>query len=335
MSIKSAIALAAAFSANAVLGHGLVSGTVTDGTYNQGYILNYFYQKQSTGSFPKVSGWYAENLDNGFVDGTGYTSPDIICHKNAAPGQAVATVAAGGKIEFQWTAWPASHFGPIFTYAASCGGDCTKVDKTTLKWFKIDEVGFDVATQKWKVDDMIANNNTWVTTVPSALKAGDYVFRHEIIAMHAAQQDNGAQNYPQCVNVKVTGSGTELPQGVAGTALYTANHPGIKFNPYTQISSYQIPGPAMPAVFAKGGSGTSPAPSPSPTTTPVAPPAASSTTAPSAPSATPTCTSVPKPSNPGTELPETFTLETFISWLQNVAGKKTNSHRSHPREMKL
>ncbi|SPJ84074.1 related to endoglucanase IV precursor [Fusarium torulosum] len=54
------------------------------------------------------------------------------------------------------------------------------------------------------------------------LKAGSYVLRHEIIALHAAGQENGAQNYPQCFNLEVTGSGTEQPAGVAGTSLYTA-----------------------------------------------------------------------------------------------------------------
>jgi len=330
MSIKSALVIAATFGANAVLGHGLVSGYKADGVFSQGFILDYYYQKQNTGSFPKVAGWYAENLDNGFVEPNSYTSADINCHKNSAPGQASVSVAAGGKLDFQWNTWPSSHVGPIITYAASCAGDdCTKVDKASLKWFKIDQVGIDVATQKWKTDAMIANNNTYSMTVPSALKAGAYVFRHEIIALHSAQQTNGAQNYPQCVNVKVTGSGTTLPEGVAGTALYTPEHPGIKVNIYTQITSYSMPGPAMPAAFANGGGNSGSAPAPTTTTTP-APSATATATATAAP------TQTASPSDPSTELPETFTLETFITWLRATAGKKTgNSRRSHPREMMI
>lgn len=34
-------------------------------------------------------------------------------------------------------------------------------------------------------------------TVPQHLAPGNYVLRHEIIALHAAGQANGAQNYPQ------------------------------------------------------------------------------------------------------------------------------------------
>lgn len=43
-----------------------------------------------------------------------------------------------------------------------------------------------------------ANNNTGSLTIPSDLKAGNYVLRHEIIALHSAGQEDGAQAYPQC-----------------------------------------------------------------------------------------------------------------------------------------
>lgn len=92
---------------------------------------------------------------------------------------------------------------------------------------------------------MINNGNSWTTKVPSSLAPGNYVFRHEIIALHGAGSANGAQNYPQCFNVKVTGSGTANPTGVAGTSLYTATHPGILFNPYVTITNYPMPGPAL------------------------------------------------------------------------------------------
>lgn len=228
-SVLSKIALSAgAFAAQAVA-HGLVSGFVTDGTYNQGYILDYYYMRQSSGSFPDVAGWYEEATDNGFVAPSSYGEPDIICHKNAENGKATATVAAGGTVDFQWNTWPASHIGPIITYIANCGSDCTTVDKTTLEWVKIDEAGIDLDTQVWPTDDMIANNNTWSITVPSTIASGDYVFRHEIIAMHGAGSEGGAQNYPFCVNIAVTGGGSDSPAGTLGTALYTST--GMSFVP--------------------------------------------------------------------------------------------------------
>lgn len=221
-SVLSKIALTAGALAAKAAAHGLVSGFVTDGTYNQGFILDYYYEKINSGSFPDVAGWYEEATDNGFVSPDAYGEADIICHKNAENGQSTATVSAGGTIDFQWTTWPDSHFGPILTYVASCGSDCTTVDKTTLEWVKIDEAAIDLDTQTWPTADLIANNNTWSITVPSTLASGDYVFRHEIIAMHGAGSENGAQNYPFCMNIAITGGGSDSPSGTLGTALYTS-----------------------------------------------------------------------------------------------------------------
>ncbi|KAF2272089.1 glycoside hydrolase, partial [Westerdykella ornata] len=237
-------ALFSAFAAT-VLGHGTVQSFLTDGTFNQGFLLQYYYMGQNGQTPPAHYGWYAENLDNGFVEPSKYSSPDIICHKNAKPATATAKVAAGGKVDFQWTDWPESHIGPVITYIAKCNGDCANVDKTTLKFVKIDEAGYDTTTKLWAAVDMIANNNTWTTTVPANIAPGNYVFRHEIIALHGAGSENGAQNYPQCFNIEITGSGTENPEGVLGTQLYTSKDAGILFNPYTTITEYKIPGPAL------------------------------------------------------------------------------------------
>jgi len=46
-----------------------------------------------------------------------------------------------------------------------------------------------------KLTHLQANNNTWTMTIPSGLN-GNYVLRHEILALHSAGQQNGAQNYP-------------------------------------------------------------------------------------------------------------------------------------------
>lgn len=90
----------------------------------------------------------------------------------------------------------------------------------------------------------MANNHTWTVTVPKTLAAGHYIFRHEIIALHGGGTLNGAQNYPFCVNIDVTGSGTANPTGVLATNLYKATDPGIYFNPYVTLTNYTIPGPA-------------------------------------------------------------------------------------------
>ncbi|KAH0499579.1 hypothetical protein TgHK011_006760 [Trichoderma gracile] len=233
--------------AGSALGHGQVQNFTINGQYNQGFILDYYYQKQNTGHFPNVAGWYAEDLDLGFIAPDQYTSPDIVCHKNAAPGAISATAAAGSNIVFQWGpgVWP-HPYGPIITYVAECSGSCTTVNKNNLRWVKIQEAGINYNTQVWAQQDLINQGNKWTVKIPSSLRPGNYVFRHEILAAHGASSANGMQNYPQCVNIAVTGSGTKaLPAGTPATQLYKPTDPGILFNPYTTIKSYTIPGPAL------------------------------------------------------------------------------------------
>ncbi|KAK5630911.1 hypothetical protein RRF57_006626 [Xylaria bambusicola] len=133
-------------------------------------------------------------------------------------------------------------------YLAACHGDCSSVDKESLEFFKIDEAGIldsSSAPGRWASDVLIENNNSWLVQIPANLKAGQYVLRHETIALHSAGQQNGAQNYPQCVNIEVTGDGTEVPAGVKGTELYSPTDAGITVNIYTSGLDYKIPGPAL------------------------------------------------------------------------------------------
>ncbi|KAK6070486.1 glycosyl hydrolase family 61 protein [Seiridium cupressi] len=268
-SIKASL-LAVCGLATTVLGHGYVTEFITDGTSNQGFLLDYYYEKVNTGSFPDIAAWYAENLDSGFIAPDAYGTSDINCHKNSAPGALTATVSAGGSITFQWPAEWAHPYGPILTYVASCNGECSTVDKTTLEWVKIDASGIDYDTQVWASQVLIDQAGQWTTKVPSSLKAGNYVFRHEIIAvnapvatlkcskfelladihryvsLHGASSLDGAQNYPQCFNIAVTGSGsTSLPSGTLGIDLYEETDPGIYLNPYVTITNYTMPGPEL------------------------------------------------------------------------------------------
>lgn len=140
-------------------------------------------------------------MDNGFISPDAYNTSDIVCHLDGQPANLTATVAAGGTVEFQWT--NVGHPGPVLTYVAKCSGECTdaSLDKTALEWVKIDEAGYSSTAETWAAYDLAANNNSWTVTVPSTLASGNYVFRHEIIAVHGAESENGAQNYPQCVNI--------------------------------------------------------------------------------------------------------------------------------------
>ena len=148
----------------------------------------------------------------------------------------------------QWTPWPTSHHGPVLDYLAPVSGDFASIDKTQLQFFKIGAVGLindNPAPGTWATDQLIANNNSWVVTIPKTIAPGKYVLRHEIIALHAAGQTDGAQNYPQCVNLVVSGGRSETPAGESAEKFYTPSDPGIKIDIYSPISSYVMPGPAL------------------------------------------------------------------------------------------
>lgn len=210
-----------------------------------GYLVNQYPYSSSP---PDSIGWAETATDLGFVAPDAYASGDIICHRGGTNAKLSASVAAGGTVVMEWNTWPESHHGPVIDYMANCNGDCATVDKSTLEFFKIAEKGLvdDTASPgTWASDQLIANNNSWSITVPSTIAPGNYVLRHEIIALHSAGSTDGAQNYPQCINLEVTGSGTDAPAGTLGEALYTETDPGILVNIYTTGLTYTIPGPAL------------------------------------------------------------------------------------------
>jgi len=277
--ITGALCLAASVTA-----HGHVKGIyVNGGPFVRGFTIGDAYQNP----VPESIGWQTKALDNGFVDPAKYGTSDIACHLSATPGKLFATVAAGSKIRVQWdSSWPDSHKGPVLDYLAPYASSAAD-----LKFFKFAEEGLN--NGKWAAEKITASQ-FWEVTIPASIAPGKYVYRHEIIALHGAQGMNGAQNYPQCMNLEITGSGTAKPAGISGTSLYKDTDPGIYIPGFYSpgITSYKIPGPA---VFSSGG--TSPAPSQgsssSATTTSTSKPSSTTTTKPST-TATATATTTSK-----------------------------------------
>jgi cellulase len=221
--------------------HGHITGIVHNGVLFEGYNPQSFPYMSPP---PAVAGWSADQMDNGFVSPDAYGTADIICHRSATNAKAHIQVAAGDSITLQWTEWPESHHGPIFDHLAACNGNCEDADKTALEFFRIDGVGLvEPGTPgKWGSDVMIENGNTWTVQIPSNIKAGNYVLRHDTIALHSGYQDNGAQNYPQCINLEITGSGSDVPAGTLGTELFKREDANILFNIYQTGTEYIIPG---------------------------------------------------------------------------------------------
>ena len=182
--------------------------------------------------------------------------------------------------------WP-HNTGPMLTYLASCGSTpCSQFDSTTAKWFKIDQVGqkpdgtwvqadFSMSYPFSKSHPFVhlsltVSGKTVPVTLPATLAPGNYLMRHEIIALHLAVTQGGAEFYPSCTQLRVGGSQTGAPQSnelVSLPGAYKDTDPGI-FDPnvFNPGSSYTFPGPPV-AAFVGGSSGSSPDPSSNSTST--------------------------------------------------------------------
>ncbi|EIM85306.1 glycoside hydrolase [Stereum hirsutum FP-91666 SS1] len=192
---------------------------------------------------------------------TDVTSNDIICNGGINPYQepvssAIISVPAGASVTAEWhhtlagadptdPADPidSSHKGPIMTYLAKVD-NATQTDVTGLKWFKIYEDGLTASTQQWAVDRMIANAGKVTFTIPECIEDGQYLMRHELIALHGASTYPGAQFYLECAQLQITGGGSASPATVSFPGAYAGSDPGITVNIYyPTLTNYTIPGP--------------------------------------------------------------------------------------------
>ncbi len=127
-------------------------------------------------------------------------------------------------------------------------GECTSASAGDLSFTKISESGVLSGNNPgtWASDTLIGQGFASDVVIPRGLASGNYVLRHEIIALHSAANANGAQNYPQCLNVKIgSGGSSALPGGTRASGLYSSSDPGIVFNIYEAFDSYPLPGPQV------------------------------------------------------------------------------------------
>ncbi|KAJ7162373.1 glycoside hydrolase, partial [Mycena filopes] len=181
------------------------------------------------------------------------TSTDLICGRGAAtrPASQVAVVPAGADLRVQWETLTETgdwfhDKGPMMFYMASCEGSCAEFDATKARWFKIAEQGLD-GEGKWaqaKLDDGSPSK----VTLPANLAPGNYLLRTEIIALHTAQSVGGAEFYPSCAQLRVTGSGKGAPRDdelVRFPGAYRKEESGILIDVYDMKTTYEFPGPPV------------------------------------------------------------------------------------------
>lgn len=97
-------------------------------------------------------------------------------------------------------------------------------------------------------------------TLPTDIAPGGYLVRHEIIALHNGQYENGAEFYPSCTQIEVGGGGSGTPDlTVSFPGAYSSKDPGILVNVYDQSSAYVFPGGPLSNLAADGSDQNSPA----------------------------------------------------------------------------
>ena len=97
----------------------------------------------------------------------------------------------------------------------------------------------------WGNDDILKKLQ-WTSTIPASLAPGNYLIRHELLALHQA---NTPQFYAECAQLQVTGSGSASPSGdfLASIPGYAPqSDPGIMVDTYmSKATTYVPPGPKV------------------------------------------------------------------------------------------
>ncbi|PGH10995.1 hypothetical protein AJ79_05146 [Helicocarpus griseus UAMH5409] len=144
-----------------------------------------------------------------------------------------------------------SHKGPISVYLK-------KVNDATQNpgagpgdgWFKISEIAYQ--NRKWGVDDLIEKGGLHQVRIPQCIEDGEYLLRFEVLALHSAYSQGGAQFYMECAQIRISGgTGTKKPETVSIPGVFQANHPGITVHIYDNSgqpypASYTPPGMLPP-----------------------------------------------------------------------------------------
>ncbi|KAL2015408.1 hypothetical protein VTK56DRAFT_5532 [Thermocarpiscus australiensis] len=224
-----------------VAAHGYVDNATIGGQFYQ------FYQPYVDPYLPTLPDRISRSIPgNGPVEDV--TSSAMTCNAGSTPAKLHATAAAGSTVTLRWTLWPESHVGPVLTYMARCpdSGCQNWQPGSSAVWFKVKEGGRDGTSNTWADTPLMTAPTSYQYTIPSCLKQGYYLVRHEIIALHSAYTYPGAQFYPGCHQLSVTGGGSTVPSSglVAFPGAYKGSDPGITYDAY-KAQTYTIPGPKV------------------------------------------------------------------------------------------
>jgi hypothetical protein len=139
-----------------------------------------------------------------------------------------APVKAGGKVRAIWQQWTHQQ-GPVMVWLYKCPGAFSSCDGSGAGWFKIDQMGMTappLTGTSWGTAVVMAQLY-WESTIPAKIADGNYLIRHELLALHQA---NTPQFYPECAQIVISGGGGQSPPSSLMTAIpsyASASDPGV------------------------------------------------------------------------------------------------------------
>jgi hypothetical protein len=162
--------------ASSVLGHGAVTSYVIGGVNYPGY------EGYSPSSGPPT----IERQWPDYNPILSVTDSKMTCNGGTSAPLS-ANITAGQQITAKWAQWTHQQ-GPVMVWMYKCAGafsSCTGKDKG---WFKIDQMGMTappLTGTSWGTAVVYAKL-AWTSTIPANLAPGNYLIRHELLALHQA-----------------------------------------------------------------------------------------------------------------------------------------------------
>jgi lytic cellulose monooxygenase (C1-hydroxylating) len=175
------------------------------------------------------------------------TSQEMVCGLGPAKlSQKSCPVEAGSSLEMIWgLSAPGdgiidpSHVGPCNVYLVP--GERTQQPPKS-GWFKIMEGIWD-PQNKWCADKLRKDKGRMMVPIPKELKAGNYIIRTEINALHEADASvrtnpaRGSQFFIFCADITVKGTGNGVAprsETVSIPGHLNFNSPGMVYSVYTR-----------------------------------------------------------------------------------------------------
>ncbi|KAK4447929.1 family 61 glycosyl hydrolase [Podospora aff. communis PSN243] len=170
------------------------------------------------------------------------------------PSDKIISVTAGTNVSAIWRhtlqsgpndVMDPGHKGPVMAYLKKVAN--AKTDSGVGDgWFKIQEGGY--SNGKWATNTVIDNKGIQVIHIPECIADGQYLLRAEMVALHGARSNGGAQLYMECAQIEISGgTGSIKPKTYSIPGIYKSNDPGLLIDIYSMkpTSKYVIPGPPL------------------------------------------------------------------------------------------